>query len=142
MGIFDKMFGAGASKAQQEPNSQARFNELKGKYQSVLTLIEQQEVQLQNLHVQDNKLFIKGSAPSSEAKDKVWDQIKLVDSNYSLTQPPTRKSRTLEAGNNVGTLPHQSPEKPGSVIFNHHDDRTLIEAIVPCRNPALTFTTA
>jgi hypothetical protein len=82
MGIFDKMFGAGASKAQQEPNSQARFNELKGKYQSMLTLIEQQEVQLQNLHVQDNKLFIKGSAPSSEAKDKVWDQIKLVDSNY------------------------------------------------------------
>jgi len=39
-------------------------------------------VQLQNLHVQDGKLYIKGTAPSEEAKNKVWDQIKLVDPNY------------------------------------------------------------
>jgi nucleoid-associated protein YgaU len=82
MGLFDKMFGGGASESQQSPNSQQRFNELKGKYQSVLNLIEQEDVRLQNLHVQDNKLFIKGTAPSQEAKDKVWNQIKLVDSNY------------------------------------------------------------
>ena len=82
MGLFDKMFGGGATTAQQDPNSQQRFNELKGKYQSVLHMVEQQEVQLQNLHVQDNKLFIKGTAPSQEAKDKVWDQIKLTDASY------------------------------------------------------------
>jgi hypothetical protein len=34
MGLFDKMFGRGASDAQQQPNAQQRFNELKGKYQS------------------------------------------------------------------------------------------------------------
>ena len=80
MGLFDKMFGHGASDAQAQPNAQQRFTELKMKYQSVLNAIEQQQVQLQNLHVQDNKLFIKGTAPSAEAKNKIWDQIKLVDS--------------------------------------------------------------
>lgn len=82
MGLFDKMFGRGATAAQQDTNAQQRFNELKGKYQSVLNLVEQQQVQLLNLHVENNKLFIKGTAPSDAAKDAVWNQIKLVDSGY------------------------------------------------------------
>ena len=87
MGLFDKMFGRGASEAQQQPNADQRFNELKQKYQSVLTVIEQQGVRLQNLHLQDNKLFIRGVAPSEDAKNKVWDQIKLVDANYGDLTP-------------------------------------------------------
>ncbi len=83
MGLFDKMFGHGASAAQQQPNADQRFNELKLKYQSVLNEIERDQVRLQNLHVQDNKLYIKGTAPSDDAKNKVWEQIKLVDSNNS-----------------------------------------------------------
>ena len=83
MGLFDKMFGRGATAAQGQPNAEQRFNELKGKYQSVLNLIEQQHVQLQNLHVQDNKLFIKGTAPSAQVRDAVWDQIKLVDGGFA-----------------------------------------------------------
>jgi nucleoid-associated protein YgaU len=82
MGIFDKMFGRGASAAQQQPNAEQRFNELKNKYQSVLNELDRDQVRLHNLHVQDNKLFIKGTAPSDEIKNKVWEQIKLVDANY------------------------------------------------------------
>ena len=81
MGLFDKMFGNGADAASQQPDADKRFNELKQKYQSVLTIADQQHVQFQNLHVQDNKLFIKGTAPSDEAKGKFWDQIKLVNPN-------------------------------------------------------------
>src|SRR5919199_1125760 len=81
MGLFDKMFGGGANDAQQQPNAEQRFNELKGKYQTVLTVADQQHIQFQNLHVQDNKLFIKGIAPSEDAKNKFWDQIKLVNPN-------------------------------------------------------------
>jgi len=81
MGLFDKMFGKGASEAQQQPNADQRFNELKGKYQSVLNMADQQQIRFQNLHVQDNKLFIRGVAPSDDAKNKFWDQIKLVNPN-------------------------------------------------------------
>ncbi len=81
MGLFDKMFGRGASEAQQQPNADQRFNELKGKYQSVLNMADQQQIRFQNLHVQDNKLFIRGTAPSEDAKNKFWDQIKLVSAD-------------------------------------------------------------
>ena len=59
MGLFDKMFGRGAETANQQPNAEKRFNELKQKYNTVLTTADQQHVQFQNLHVQDNKLFIR-----------------------------------------------------------------------------------
>ncbi|MBV9157866.1 MAG: LysM peptidoglycan-binding domain-containing protein, partial [Acidobacteriaceae bacterium] len=36
-----------------------------------------------HLHVQDNKLFIQGAAPSEQVKNDVWNQIKAVDSTYS-----------------------------------------------------------
>ena len=81
MGIFDRMFGRGAEQAQQQPDAQQRFEELKQKYQSVLNMADQQHFQFQNLHVQDNKLFIRAIAPSEEAKNKFWDQIKLVNPN-------------------------------------------------------------
>ena len=81
MGLFDKMFGRGASEAEQQQGAQQRFNELKQKYQTVLTTADREQIQFHNLHVQDNKLFIKATAPSDEAKNKFWDQIKLVNPN-------------------------------------------------------------
>ena len=81
MGLFDKMFGRGASQAEQQQGAQQRFNELKQKYQTVLTTADNERIQFQNLHVQDNKLFIRAIAPSEEAKNKFWDQIKLVSPN-------------------------------------------------------------
>src|SRR5215813_4109404 len=57
----------------------ASFEELKAKYQSVLQVIQEQQVSVKNLHLQDGKLFIKGFAPSMDAANKVWDQIKRVN---------------------------------------------------------------
>ena len=81
MGLFDKMFGRGASEAEQQQGAQQRFNELKQRYQTVLTTADREQIQFHNLHVQDNKLFIKATAPSEEAKNKFWDQVKLVNPN-------------------------------------------------------------
>jgi nucleoid-associated protein YgaU len=81
MGLFDKMFGRGASEAEKQPDVQQRFGELKQKYQTVLNVSDQEHIQFQNLHVQDGKLFIKGIAPSEDAKNKFWDQVKLVNPN-------------------------------------------------------------
>ena len=80
MGLFDKMFGRGAEQSEQQ-GGQQRFNELKQKYQTLLTVSDQERIQFQNLHVENNKLFIRGIAPSEEAKNKFWDQVKLVNPN-------------------------------------------------------------
>lgn len=62
--------------------SQQQLDQLKAKYQSVLNSMSQLGVQLQNVHVQDNKLVIRGQAKTKADSNKVWDQIKLVDKNY------------------------------------------------------------
>jgi nucleoid-associated protein YgaU len=59
-----------------------RFEELKKKYTSVLAIVQQQGVRLAQLHVQDNKLFMRGAAPSETIKNALWNQIKAVNSAY------------------------------------------------------------
>lgn len=76
MGLFDRDKGVAESNEQ-------RFNELKQKYASVLRLMEQTGVRLQNLHVENDKLYLKGEAPSAQVKNQIWDQIKLIDPSFS-----------------------------------------------------------
>ncbi|HEY4085261.1 MAG TPA: LysM peptidoglycan-binding domain-containing protein [Bryobacteraceae bacterium] len=54
---------------------------MKQKYSAALTTVQQQ-VSLSHVHIQDNKLFIQGVAPSEQAKNKVWDAIKAVNPNW------------------------------------------------------------
>src|ERR1043166_5928702 len=103
MGLFDKMFGHGAAEAEQQQGAQQRFNELKQKYQTVLTTADNEHIQFQNLHVQDNKLFIRGIAPSEEAKNKFWDQIKLVNpSGDDITVDSSRAMGAAAGGGQGG----------------------------------------
>ena len=60
-----------------------RFEQLKMKYQSVLNFIQSQGVQLQNVNMEGDRLLIRASAPSADLKNRVWDQIKLVDPSAS-----------------------------------------------------------
>ena len=63
-------------------DSQA-FEQAKQKYQPALTLMKQLGVQIQNVNMEGNKLLIRGVAPSSDIKNRIWDQIKLIDAGYS-----------------------------------------------------------
>src|SRR3954454_77298 len=90
-----------------------RLEELKQKYASVLDTIKQKGVRLSHLHVQNDKLFMQGAAPSEQAKNDVWNQIKAVDSSYSdltcdLTVDTSRPSpqpqaAAASAGGGVGS---------------------------------------
>jgi LysM repeat protein len=72
-----------------------RFEELKQKYQTVLNTIHEKGVRLHNLHVQDNKLFVKGDAPSQAVKNLVWDQIKIINPAYNDITADIRIDETL-----------------------------------------------
>lgn len=110
MGLFDKMFGGGASESEQQQGAQQRFNELKQKYQSALNMADQQQIQFHNLHVQDNKLYIKGTAPSEEAKNKFWDQLKLVNPNGDDVTAEINVDQTRAAAAAAGGGQGQSGE--------------------------------
>jgi nucleoid-associated protein YgaU len=83
MGLFDKIFGRGASKSIAQPNDQQQFNTLRQKYMTALQVADQQGVRLTTLQMQNGKLYFRGIAPSEQAKNRVWDQIKHVDADYS-----------------------------------------------------------
>jgi LysM repeat protein len=97
-----------------------RLEQLKQKYASVLNLIQQQGVVLQHVHVQDNKLFIQGQAPSEEIKNKVWDQIKLVDPSFSdltadITVDPNAQ-RFSSSAQRASTQGQTYTVKPGDTL--------------------------
>ncbi len=92
-----------------------RLEELKKKYASALSVITAAGVSLQNMHVQDNKLFLKGKAPSEQAKNEVWTAIKSIDPTYSdlhadisidpsLPSPPRAQSYTVKAGDSLSKI--------------------------------------
>ena len=81
-----------------------RAETLKMKYQSVVNVAKQLGVRLRNVHLENDKLLIRGDAPSQEIKNKVWDQIKLVDATFSdlvadinvdtSLAPPVKEAKT------------------------------------------------
>jgi nucleoid-associated protein YgaU len=88
------------------------FDQLKLKYQSVLNTITVKGVRLAHLHQEGGKLVIQGAAPSQDAKNDVWNQIKLVDANYAndlvcdlsvdaSLAPPAPKTYTVVAGDSL-----------------------------------------
>jgi LysM repeat protein len=104
-----------------------KLDALRLKYQSVLNLMNQLGVELQNLHVQDNKLVIRGRAKTKLDSDKVWNQIKLVDSSYAndlaaqltydaeapaaaaqpAAPPAAERTYTVEKGDTLSGIAHK-----------------------------------
>ena len=103
-----------------------RFEQLKLKYQSVLNFIQSNGIQLQNVNIEGDKLFIRATAPSADLKNRVWDQIKLVDPNFSdltadiqapaaaaaaaaggASSTPAARTYTVQAGDSLSKISKQ-----------------------------------
>jgi LysM domain len=82
-----------------------QLEQLKRKYESAFNVIQQSGVRLSHVHIQDNKLFVQGEAPSDEIKNRVWDEIKRVD--------PTYKDLTCDLTVN-SSLPQPAAQQSGS----------------------------
>jgi hypothetical protein len=102
-----------------------QLEQLKTKYSSVLDFIKQSGVRLTHLHVQDNKLFIQGAAPSEQIKNEVWNRIKAVDSTYkdltceltvdsSLPQPQATHAAAASA--NASSSSRTYTVQPGDTL--------------------------
>jgi nucleoid-associated protein YgaU len=97
------------------------FERLKQKYQPALNLMQQLQVRLQNLNMQGNQLLMRGSAPSAEAKNKVWDQIKLIDSSHSdlicdITVSQQQPTMTAGASASGGQGQRRYKVQPGDTL--------------------------
>ena len=99
-----------------------QLEQMKQKYASVLTTIEQQQIRLSHVHIQDNKLFIQGVAPSEQAKNKVWDQIKQVSPNWAqeltadISVDPNAKPAQAQGASVSGGQQRTYTVKPGDSL--------------------------
>lgn len=112
----------------------ADLEQLKAKYSSVLNSINQSGVRLAHVHIQDNKLYIEGACGSEAIKNKIWDQVKLVDPTYSdltlnLTVDPSLAPKeqvyTVAAGDSLSKIAKQFYGNSNEYmkIFNANRDK-------------------
>jgi nucleoid-associated protein YgaU len=92
------------------------LEQMKQKYASVLNFINQQGVRLAHVHIQDNKLYIEGACGTEAIKNKIWDQVKLVDPSFTdLTLnlsvdpslAPKQQIYTVAAGDSLSKIAKQ-----------------------------------
>ncbi len=119
-----------------------KLDQMKLKYQSVLNLMTDLKVQLKNLHVQDNKLFLRGVAKTKDDANKVWNQIKRIDKNYAQDlmaeisylsdapapkpqNTPTLRIHTVVSGDTLSKIAKQYYGKAGAYmkIFEANKDK-------------------
>jgi nucleoid-associated protein YgaU len=86
---------------------------LKQKYQSVIDFAQTRGVSWKNIHIENEKLLIRGAAPSDAIKNEVWGKIKALDPVYadltadisidgSLKVP--EKTYTVAAGDSLSKI--------------------------------------
>jgi nucleoid-associated protein YgaU len=61
----------------------ANLDALKQKYQPVIDLAAKRGVSWKNVHIENEKLLIRGAAPNDAIKNEVWTAIKAVDPVYA-----------------------------------------------------------
>ena len=74
LGLFDRVFKKSGAETAGDASAQA----VKLKYQSVLRLVETERVRVLNLHVEGGRLYLKGAAPTEEARGRILDAIRKV----------------------------------------------------------------
>jgi nucleoid-associated protein YgaU len=87
-----------------------RLASLKAKYAKVIDFAKANNVRIDHLHLEGDKLLLQGAAPSDKQKNRIWDVIKEVDPMYGdLTVdvsidssiPEPIKTYTVKAGDSL-----------------------------------------
>jgi len=119
------------------------LDQMKQKYASVLTTIQDQRVQLSQLHIQDGRFFMQGVAPSDQAKNKVWDQIKVVNPNWAqeliadISVDSTAQSAAAPSANGARTYTVQAGDSLSKISKKYYGDANQYMKIIEANRDAL-----
>jgi LysM repeat protein len=91
-----------------------RFQQLKEKYVSVLSVINREDLQVEKMHVEGDKLFIRANAPSDQAKNHFWDAVKKVDPSYKDLHAEINVVPHAPQAKSAPPPAHQAPVTPVS----------------------------
>ena len=101
-----------------------RTEELKTKYAPALQSMQQQGVQISEVGLEDNKLHVQGVAPTQEAKNAVWNQIKAIDNSYSDLICDLRVGSTAESAGSPDFNQAEMPSLAGGLAAAFRSNQT------------------
>jgi nucleoid-associated protein YgaU len=117
----------------------AVLDQLKQRYESALAVVDRERIQLQNLHEQDNKLFIRGIAPSEDAKGRFFTEVKRVNPAMNdimadiTVQAPAgggpggqADTYTVKAGDTLSKIARQVYGDANAYMRIFHANRTVL----------------
>jgi nucleoid-associated protein YgaU len=94
-----------------------RLEELKNRYASALALVQQLGVRLTHFHVQDNKLYLQGTAPSEAVKNALWTKIKEINPACDDITADITVDSSLRQPEPASVSKHTYTVKPGDSLF-------------------------
>ena len=129
-----------------------KLQELQSKYNPALDAMGQYGVQIQHMEVKGDKLYVKAVAPSDDAKNKVWDEIKEVNSDWEndlicdisviIIPSQTAASDAPETPGKSKTLPTKYTVQPGDTLSKisqaFYGDANQYMKIFEANQPPLT----
>jgi hypothetical protein len=91
----------------------ANLEQLKAKYQKAIDLGKSRGVSWKNVHLEGEKLLVRGAAPNQEVKNEVWNAIKAIDPKFAdltadlsidASLPAPARTYTVVAGDSLSKI--------------------------------------
>lgn len=85
----------------------ADLEALKSKYQSVIDTAAEVGMDVQHIHIQDEKLYLSGLVASEAAKNAIWDEVKRVNPAYDDINPDINVGAgkyTVQSGDSLSKI--------------------------------------
>jgi nucleoid-associated protein YgaU len=94
----------------------ASLEQLKAKYQAAIDLGKTRGVSWKNVHLEGEKLLLRGAAPNQAVKNEVWTHVKAIDAAYAdltldlsidASLPAPARTYTVVAGDSLSKIAKQ-----------------------------------